>query len=379
MINPIARKAARLMKFYLMLASLALVVAACGVSAAVESESVPAGVEPAAASPVLAAPRDLTLRLGAGQDTVSVNAFLPSEVAIRVDDTVTWQMNHTDEPHTVTFLSGGGRPPGSIPIPGEGATDFQSGPKQDNPTRAAGEAVEIYSGTGFVNSGFMANFNDTATYSLTFDTPGTYEYVCLLHPPMTASITVLPAESAGVPSQEEIDAQGRLESEELIAMAESLQAGQTKVVKELGPNGSTIWHVEAGGTGFDQRSEIYEFLSDDITISEGDTVVWSSISPSIHTVTFHPGIPQPEFVIFEPQADAPPILRINPDVLFPVKPAGEFDGTGYWNSGLMDSVGSPGGHAFTMAFTKAGSFDYVCAIHSAMGMKGTVTVVPAPQ
>ena len=88
-------------------------------------------------------------------------------------------------------------------------------------------------------------------------------------------------------------------------------------------------------------------------------------------------MPQPDFVTFEPQEAAPPILRINPDVMFPVKPAGEFDGTGYWNSGLMDTVGSPGGHAFSMTFTKTGIFDYTCVIHSPVGMAGTVTVVPA--
>ena len=90
-------------------------------------------------------------------------------------------------------------------------------------------------------------------------------------------------------------------------------------------------------------------------------------------------IHQPEFVTFEPQEAAPPILRINPDVLFPVKPAGEFDGTGFWNSGLMDTVGSPGGHAFTVTFIKAGIFDYMRVIPGSVGMAGTVTVVPAGQ
>ena len=52
----------------------------------------------------------------------------------------------------------------------------------------------------------MAPAPPNDTFTLTFDTPGTYEYVCLLHPPMRATITVVPNTVADVPSQADIDA-----------------------------------------------------------------------------------------------------------------------------------------------------------------------------
>ena len=144
---------------------------------------------------------------------------------------------------------------------------------------------------------------------------------------------------------------------------------------EAGPNGTTIWHVYAGPTGLDNQLELYEFLANDLTIQEGDTVIWTNVAPSIHTVTFHPGQPQPEFIIPEFQDAGPPILVANPLALFPTKPTGEFDGTGYRNSGVISGFGGPGGSSFSMTFSKAGSFDYICAIHQPLGMEASITVV----
>jgi len=79
-------------------------------SSDVEDVDTPAVSEPVQA-PQAAAPRELTLLVGSGEDTVSVNAFLPSKVTVRVGDTVIWKLNQPDEPHTTTFLSGGARLP----------------------------------------------------------------------------------------------------------------------------------------------------------------------------------------------------------------------------------------------------------------------------
>ena len=321
------------------------------------------------------APRELTVTVGAGQDTAVLLAYLPSEVTVRAGDTVTWNLVG-DEGHTVTFLSGGERPADILPIPGGGPTDFVPNPERDSPTREPGAPIEVYSGTGYFNSGFMADFFDNTSFSLTFDTSGTYEYVCLLHRPHRGTVTVLPADARDVPSQANIDAQGRAESAELLPQLEALRAGLTATRSEAGPNGTTVWHVQTGGTTFDESGELHEFLAKEITIREGDSVVWSTMSSDIHTVTFHPGLPEPGFVVVEPQSSGPPLVKVNPQLLFPVKPGGEFDGTGLWNSGFMSTTEDPGGTAFTMTFTKTGVFDYVCVIHRAQGMVGTVTVVP---
>lgn len=76
----------------------------------------------AAATPLPPAePRLLTVLVGAGADTVAVNAFLPSSVTIRAGDTIMWELNQPEEFHTTVFLSGAKTPPVFVPVPG-GAT-----------------------------------------------------------------------------------------------------------------------------------------------------------------------------------------------------------------------------------------------------------------
>jgi plastocyanin len=58
-----------------------------------------------------------------------------------------------------------------------------------------------------------------------------------------------------------------------------------------------------------------------------------------------------------------------------VQPAEEFDGTQYFSSGLMGQLPPPFSDTFTLKFTAPGTFEYTCAVHAELGMKGTVTVV----
>ncbi len=57
---------------------------------------------------------------------------------------------------------------------------------------------DVWSGTGWVNSGFMGFIPGMPTeYALTFDTPGDYIYFCVLHGDaegngMSAKLTVVP-------------------------------------------------------------------------------------------------------------------------------------------------------------------------------------------
>jgi hypothetical protein len=43
-----------------------------------------------------AAPREVTVLAGAGQDVVAINAFFPGTIRIRAGDTITWQINSFD-------------------------------------------------------------------------------------------------------------------------------------------------------------------------------------------------------------------------------------------------------------------------------------------
>jgi plastocyanin len=166
--------------------------------------------------------------------------------------------------------------------------------------------VEIYDGTAYTGSGVMSNVpagppgtpsNDI--FTLTMNTPGTYEYICMLHPPMRATITVVDATVSDVPSQADIDAMAQAEEAPLRAEIARVVESRQNVRTEPAPNGTTIWHVQAGAGGIPATAQSFDFLAKDITIQEGDTVVWDS--EMFHNVTFHPGRMHPEFIIPIPQ------------------------------------------------------------------------------
>ena len=301
-------------------------------------------------------------------------------LTVRAGDTITWNIN-SDEPHSVTFLSGAELPPDFIPVPGGDPTELMPNPETAAPTRAPGAPVEVYSGAGMVNSALMSDEPQgppgtppNNTFSLVFDTSGTYQLVCQIHPFMRGQVQVLAVTASDVPSQAQIDAQGEKQLAPLLAELEglkSLRDSGMAISSEPGPNGSTIWHVGAGGRGSERFVELLDFLAKDVTITEGDTVVWTS--PTFHQVTFHPGREAPDFVTVKPQEQGPPEVRLNPEVFLPSKPSGEFDGTGFFSSGLI-GVDTGGAASFSMTFSKAGSYDYMCAIHREQGMKGSITV-----
>jgi plastocyanin len=334
-------------------------------------------IQPEAPAPE---PQEITVLAGAGQDVIAVNVFLPASVKVRVGDTVTWKIG-SDEPHSATFLSGAPFPPDPVPMPNGGPGDIMLNPESFFSTRAPDAPVESYDGTGYRNSGFLSNGKvvpPNESYSLTFDTPGTYLYNCLLHPTMVGEVIVEAADATDIPTQADVDAQAAAESAPLLEMAEAARAGTTNpdmVRSEPGPGGSSFWYVPAGLAAPDPRVEIYDFFPKDITINSGDTVIWTSTF--FHQVALHPGQPAPEFILPLEQEGGPPILQLNPVVAFPSKPAGEYDGTQPFSSGLMGLPAGalPGGTTFAITFTEPGTHEYVCAIHRALGMKGTVTVV----
>jgi len=142
----------------------------------------------------------------------------------------------------------------------------------------------------------------------------------------------------------------------------------------------TTFTVLAGGESAPENLvEVNAFLPGDVTVNVGDTVTWEI--EGFHTVTFPgPGAPPP-FIVPAP-AGGPSPLMLNPDA---VNPAGgsTYDGTEMASSGNPALLGGPppeGGEdagppppaPYSLTFTKAGTFSYVCLVHPEM--VGTVTV-----
>lgn len=337
-----------------------------------------------AAAQAQTAPREVTALVGAGQDTFAVNVFFPQILRVRAGDTVTWKLN-TDEIHTVSFVRG---TPAEeqlfgVPLPGGAAGELMVNPRVAFPTRMPGAPVETYSGEGFVSSGILSNEapapdappNDT--FALTFDTPGTYTYICLVHEEyMTGTVVVEEATATDVPSPEEVLAEAEAEIAPLLAGLEAAKVVGQAALSEPGPNDTTLWYVKAGILDIvtaDPRGEVLEFLPQNLTVKAGDTVVWGS--PGFHTVSFSPLPPPPEFILSQPQEAGPPLLVLNPEVLMSAKPAAVYDPLQYFNSGII-GLFTPSGTSWALTFEEPGTYEYVCLVHAALGMKGTITVLP---
>ncbi|MEJ2558317.1 MAG: plastocyanin/azurin family copper-binding protein [Anaerolineae bacterium] len=133
------------------------------------------------------------VNVGYGDGIMTYMRFSPTDLTIHVGDTVEWTQKDVEAPHTITFTSGGQEPELVLAEP------QQSGPPKLvlNPEVLAPAGGTTYSGQGYFNSGLVwgteVPIPGPRTYSLTFDTPGTYNYICVLHDPlgMVGQVTVL--------------------------------------------------------------------------------------------------------------------------------------------------------------------------------------------
>jgi plastocyanin len=316
-----------------------------------------------------------------------------------VGDTVIWKFNgDPHHRHTVTLVTKGPFPgpkdpvahggPGDVvpsrwvPVPGGRPGELMRNPVFVAPTRGPGAPAETYDGTTYVNSGELSpkpripGTPGQETFSLTFTKPGVYRYVCLVHRPhMVGTIEVVPATVADVPGQAEIDTQARAEMEHLLTLIDKAKEQTKRLRSQPGPNGTTFWFVRAGGyeiPSAELRGLTFDFLPKNVAIKVGDTVIWESVDG--HTITLIPAPPVPEVFIVKPQAEAYPLLIRNPKVFEPVKPAAVYDAAQHFNSGPISQT-SPNGTSWALTFDKPGVYEYLCAFHHEMGMKGTITVV----
>ncbi|MDQ2680517.1 MAG: plastocyanin/azurin family copper-binding protein [Candidatus Eremiobacteraeota bacterium] len=278
----------------------------------------------------------LTAGASGSQESYQGLQFYPSALTIDAGDTVTWTFP-SGEPHTVTFL--GNR--ASLPPP----TD---------PSVPAPAGGNTYDGITYTSSGFVLLGK---TYSLTFPTPGTYKFYCLIHGWMSGTITVQPARAAYPQAQSQYDA-----------------VGQTAITNDLSQSAASVslFPYAAGGphlaAGISPKSApppatstVVRFLdgpnvtSNTVTVSVGTTVTWTNLSNNFpHTVTFGAvGQPFPTLSPFGPPSGG-----------------STYDGSMLTNSGVI-----PPAQSYSLTFVKAGTFPYHCLFHDdTENMLGTVIV-----
>ncbi len=360
-----------------------------------------ASAKPAASAS--AGGRNVTALVGTDQDTRQAIGFFPGNIRVRAGDTVTWKIN-SGEIHTVSFYQGVPTSALTTPVPlkdGEAGdmvpyfiadpasvkpgTDVKINPQVVFPTRMPGAPAETYEKGKFFSSGVLSKnppapnqpVNDT--FQLTFSTPGTYKYVCLIHlPPMAGTVEVVPATATDAPDQAAITAQAQKESKALLDLVAKAEDQGKQARSELGPNGTNFVFVKAGNNDFisaEDRAQAFAFFPKDVTVKAGDTVVWGSAF--FHSVTFNPTPPDPEFLVMKPPPSGQPLpeVSLNSKVIWPSKPAPTYDPTKYYNSADIGPF-SAGGFSWALTFDKPGTYSYFCAFHRELGMKGSIIVQP---
>jgi plastocyanin len=313
-------------------------------------------------------------------------AFFPRVATVHVGDTVTWQFRGF---HTATFPGSKQNYPFITPLSGT----------QPAVTDAAGERLwwagvaplvglsplsvlpqgssTISSPSDVRSSGLARIFQSTAKsppkpYALTFTKAGTYRYFCTVHRGMRGTIRVRPA-LAPVPSAAAHTQQGAAQL--LRVIADTKRLNQSKPTTNL--------EVLVGAGSKATGAEIASFFPDQLAVKTGDTVTFRNADPTdVHTVTFGPEAlrtsiendfvaPVGGQVLLDPLGALPSEAPSAPTPLYD----GANHGDGYLNSGILAPPGSPasaGPQSFQVTFTKPGTYQYECVIHSKMD--GTIVV-----
>ena len=289
----------------------------------------------ATAGPVAAA-QTWSIDAGTGDATgVAGLKFYQPALTVDVGDTVTWTFK--GNAHTVSFLGPG------VPTP-----------SPEDPSVGAPAGGPTFNGTTTTSSGIVPPVPGSDTYALTFTAAGTFKYLCLIHPGMEGTVTVNAAGTAYPQDQAAITAAAQAaEAADLATGHELAQNYETKTTSN--GDGTKTFHL-AAGVGVPGIT-VLRFITSTLDVKVGDTVEWINVDGSgePHSVSFGP----------EPQDETA------------VAPAGGSTyagGSGFVSSGLYLADPLPGPHTYSLKFTKAGSYAYICVLHDIVGMTGTINV-----
>jgi plastocyanin len=324
-------------------------------------------------------PRTYTVLVGAEDDSVGANvmAFFPETLRIHVGDTVHWQRNG-NEIHTVTFLAGMPLPPLNVPAP-----DGLPSPLMRNPLIAfpVAPANGRYDGTTFATSGIFGPdpdiFQGVESFDLTFTRRGTFNYVCVVHGAIMSAQILVVDHDEDIPSPREVDRQAQ---RSIAAALAQVPAAIELAEDEVPPptqndDGTTTFHVVVGyAVG---QLHMQSFFPEELTVQPGDTVEWKFSPHTVgnHTITFLNGNEAPDDLIVWPQGDDPPLLLVNPEVLFPQNADQPLTRQGVYNSGRL-LFGDPPPSFSLQIGDISGAEPYQCLLHDSVGMLGTLYVVP---
>jgi plastocyanin len=279
-------------------------------------------------------------------------AFLPNEIWIHVGDSITWTFN-VEELHTVTFLTNGQvRPPFPVGCPG-----FSASPA-------------TFDGSTCVTS---APVTAGTTFTVKFTAAGNYKLVCLLHENMTGAVHVLDFNEKLPHTQAFYNRQAQQEAREMLADRDKAHGHDHHMSsdKVSAGAGSEVTATPGGSSTL----AVLRFDDEVKVIHVGDTVEWGNDDPvTPHTITFgeEPANPQPPSANISVDEDGARHATINS--------TSDSVHSGFIVAAPQERLGLPqtplGVTRFRVTFTHAGVFQYLCALHDELGMRGKIIVLP---
>lgn len=298
-----------------------------------------------------------------GAENLAFGTYFPKEFAARAGDTVVFENRSSNDVHTVTFGVKGDRSDQPV-LPKDGGENpavfepcFAAGaPRPDMTCPAPPAAPPEYHGKGFWNSGVIlptalpaeAGPHQVSVKLAADVAPGPYTVFCLLHPFMEGTLKVVATDAERV-SPAEVAAAADKELGAARAQAGALSAP---------PHAPTGTGATVTASWGDKLVAVNRFEPETVSIKAGQTVVWRDASSWIpHTVSFEPPFKAPS----DPKAFLPT----------GAKSGSRFAG-GVAHSGMIGPVPALPTDSFSLTFTKAGKYPYLCLLHP--GMAGTVEV-----
>jgi plastocyanin len=317
-------------------------------------------------------------------DGTELNKFFPAKLKVHKGDKVKY-LNFSA--HTVSVLGKGvSYPPAAIADPTgakyEGINDPNGQPfffngltKFINNPLVFGKVGSTTVGDGATHSSgfFVPQGPGAAQYTLKFAKTGSYQVLCLLHPGMKQSVKVLKPKAKGASTDKQVKSNVRKQAKK------GYQDAIKVAASTIAPN------TVAAGLERNQAT-ILAYFPKNLTVPAGTAVKFNLPAPSeVHNMVFGP----PDYVQqFADATDKLPIFgqtenQISPPSIYGSEPAatpgaytytGSNYGNGFlWTPVMDDIAASPLPGSETITFTKAGTYNYFCAIHGT-DMSGTIIV-----
>ena len=236
-----------------------------------------------------------------------------------------------------------------------------------NPTIAAPSGGTAVTGRTTVTSGFP---NGRAPkFTVSFPKTGTFPIVCVVHPNMRGSVTVVPKGSGAATTAAGAKARA---AREKAAQAKAAAAAARKADKTTG---NTV--IISPGNA---KAQTFAFFPAKKTVAAGSAVTFRmSGRNEVHTVTFGPDafvgpLAKRTYQGSSPILASEGFYATDPPAAGPPSVTPTSHGNGFVSSGALSDPGTgiPLAHAFTVTFPTAGSYTYICMVHPEM--QGTITV-----